>query len=85
MKIDKSCLAINAQIVMQKIVALLCFIPFCLLAAPVVIYIDWRLGRGHESARIAERRALDANWAMQPFKWAHRVLCCSGRPALQRW
>lgn len=68
----------------RKLAALVGFLPFCFLAAPVVLYTDWRYGRTSKAAKQAQQAALTSNWALQPFKWAHATLfCSSGRP--QRW
>lgn len=69
----------------SRVIAVIAFIPFCVLASPVVFYTDWRWGRGSLSARKAQQDMMENNWLLKPFMWAHRNLCCRGDARLQRW
>ncbi len=70
---------------LNLILAAMVFLPALMLAAPVVLYTDWRWGRGNASARKAEHKAMSSNLMLRSFLWAHRLLCCGGQAAAQKW
>lgn len=73
------------RLMLSRALALVAFIPFCLLSAPVIIYTDWKWGRGNKAAREAQQRAMQNSLTLRPFMWAHRVLLCRGNANCQRW
>lgn len=68
-----------------RLAAILAFVPSLLLAAPVILYLDLRYGRTNTIARSLQQQAKATNRMLQPYLWAHRIICCNGDVTQQRW